>query len=585
MTLWYPHADNTTQNFQNTKNRPPNDGNHLIVLHTTETQINSWPGYNSGGTAPNLTVQPTSLQARGHYPVDHAGMALVDPSTTAVRENREGCQIEIVATCDERRRGDSHFTYVGDFSDAFYEWLAEFCAWYKANFPDFEIASSVTWKPLMSGQVGGSYGLNNGVRLSSSQFDNYKGILGHQHVPGNSHGDPGVIDVAKIIAMATGVVIPPSTTPPPVVSPPPVIPPPTVEPYDIDLNGDVWVGLLKFGTTDSDSVRRMQKVLNGISLPPPGNVTIPLKPGTYGPMTDDVVRTWQLSIGDAPDTKGASSVGPLQAAKLFAGTPCTLHAGVPGDSGSTGSSGGSTGGTVSKVFADRLQDGVTDSDSVRAVQRALNGVSFPPYRNIEVNGNYDQVTKDMVAAFQRSIGNNGDGYLGPKQTAKLFEMAGMPLEWHSEPSGGGTGSAGGGGASPPPATTGASVSTPYPGAVATTPYGKKGNWAAGYHTGVDYACGVGTPLRATWTGTVVAHNAWGAAYGKHVIYQATIDGQATQIAYCHMSRIDAPVGSATRPGSHLGMSGNTGNTTGPHVHIEFRRAPYRYNNKCVPPQM
>jgi murein DD-endopeptidase MepM/ murein hydrolase activator NlpD len=420
--------------------------------------------------------------------------------------------------------------------------------------------------------VGGSSGLNNGVRLGGAEFKSYNGILGHQHVSGNLHGDPGRIDVTKVIAMASGIAIPPPTTPPPEVTPPPV----TVEPYDIDLNGDVWIGLLKFGTTDSDSVRRMQKVLNGISLPPPGNVTIPLKPGNYGPMTDDVVRVWQLSIGDAPDPKGNSSVGPKQAAKLFSGTPCTLHAGVPGDSGSTG-------GHVSKVFADRLQDGVTDSDSVRAVQEALNKVSFPPHRNIPVNGNYDQTTKDMAAAFQRFIGDSADGYLGPKQTARLFQLAGMALEWHSESSGGGSGSTGGGGSPPPATTTG--VSTPFPGAQVTTPYGKRGNWAAGFHTGVDYACGVGTPVRATWTGKVVAHNAWGAAYGKHVIYQATIDGQNTQIAYCHLSRIDAPVGSATRPGSHLGYSGNTGNTTGPHLHVEFRRNPYRYNNKCVPPQM
>jgi murein DD-endopeptidase MepM/ murein hydrolase activator NlpD len=75
----------------------------------------------------------------------------------------------------------------------------------------------------------------------------------------------------------------------------------------------------------------MQKVLNGISLPPPGNVTIDLAPGRYGPQTDAVVRTWQASIGDPQDPVGASSVGPLQAAKLFAGTPCHVRAGSPGD--------------------------------------------------------------------------------------------------------------------------------------------------------------------------------------------------------------------------------------------------------------
>lgn len=130
----------------------------------------------------------------------------------------------------------------------------------------------------------------------------------------------------------------------------------------------------------------------------------------------------------------------------------------------------------------------------------------------------------------------------------------------------------------------AGITTPFPGGRITTPFGKPGKWAAGYHTGDDWACGVGTPLRTMWTVTVVAINAWGAAYGTHVIMEFTPKGGATRrMAYCHMSRVDVRIGQRLAPGGHIGLSGNTGNTTGPHLHLEQRTAPYKYNNKAVKP--
>ena len=564
--IWYPGADNETQNFQAAMNRPENTTKAILLIHTTETQRGTWPGYGNGATAPNLTVQPDTLAARGHFPVDHAAQALKDPDGTAVRENRVCCQIEIVATCDERNQGNPAYDFVGDLSDEFYRWLGDFVAWYAAQFPEFVIQSPVAWKPYNSGKVGGSCGLVNGVRLSDNEFANAVGIVGHQHASGNDHGDPGLIDIAKILAYAgaSSGYVPPASRPP-------------VQPTggpDIDLAGDVWVGLLHPGTTDSDSVRRMQKVLVSLGL---GIDEGERRSGTYGPSTDEAVRAYQQRLGNAIDPPGRSSLGPKQAARLFTGTPVRLREGSPG-APSTPSPGGNK---VSVVYADRLQPGVTDSDSVRAVQQALNAVRFAPYRNIPVNGNYDQVTRDMAAAYQTHIGNAADGLLGPKQTARLFSEAGMALDWRDTPSG-----SGGGVASPAPAPSpGGNINTPFPGAVVGTPYGKKGSWAAGFHTGVDYPCPVGTPLRATWTGTVVAHNAWGKAYGNHVIYQTVIDGQVTQIAYCHMSSIEIPVGAHTVPDTHLGKSGNTGNTTGAHVHVEFRVAPFRYNNRVIRPQM
>ncbi len=49
-----------------------------------------------------------------------------------------------------------------------------------------------------------SYGNSHGQRMSGSQYNNFKGILGHQHVAENDHGDPGKLNINKILSYATG---------------------------------------------------------------------------------------------------------------------------------------------------------------------------------------------------------------------------------------------------------------------------------------------------------------------------------------------------------------------------------------------
>jgi len=68
--------------------------------------------------------------------------------------------------------------------------------------------SNVTWKAYGNGGLNGSptsYGTNNGVRLGWGAWAKYEGWLGHQHVPGNVHGDPGNIDISKLLAKAAPV--------------------------------------------------------------------------------------------------------------------------------------------------------------------------------------------------------------------------------------------------------------------------------------------------------------------------------------------------------------------------------------------
>ncbi|WP_276573891.1 transglycosylase family protein [Streptomyces sp. 135] len=102
----------------------------------------------------------------------------------------------------------------------------------------------------------------------------------------------------------------------------------------------------------------------------------------------------------------------------------------------------------------------------------------------------------------------------------------------------------------------------------TAPYGQQGSWAAGHHTGVDFAVPSGTPVRAVGAGTV-ASAGWNGAYGNAVVLELP-DGHFA--LYAHLSSIAVGQGEHVSPGTRLGLSGSTGNATGPHLHFEVRTA-------------
>ncbi|UJR16967.1 hypothetical protein I4U23_003865 [Adineta vaga] len=119
---------------------------------------------------------------------------------------------------------------------------------------------------------------------------------------------------------------------------------------------------------------------------------------------------------------------------------------------------------------------------------------------------------------------------------------------------------------------------PIPGKPVTTPFGKKGSWAAGYHTGADYACPVGTNVRATVSGTVINTN-WGSSYGTHVVIESA---NKIREIYAHLSKKLVKFGQKVKAGEVIAKSGNTGRSTGPHLHYEERVSPYAYKNHRKP---
>lgn len=95
-------------------------------------------------------------------------------------------------------------------------------------------------------------------------------------------------------------------------------------------------------------------------------------------------------------------------------------------------------------------------------------------------------------------------------------------------------------------------------------FGQAGvNWMA-LHTGIDFPVQVGTPVMAATDGTV--RTQWNSSYGNMAIVTAA-DG--TETWYCHLSSTKIRSGKV-KAGDVIAYSGNTGNTTGPHLHFEVR---------------
>ena len=100
--------------------------------------------------------------------------------------------------------------------------------------------------------------------------------------------------------------------------------------------------------------------------------------------------------------------------------------------------------------------------------------------------------------------------------------------------------------------------------------GRKTQGIHGYN-GVDLAAPTGTPIYASAKGTVIIARTSG-YNGGYGLYVAIKHPNGTQTVYGHMSRVNVSVGQQVSQGEIIGAVGNTGRSTGPHVHFEIRGA-------------
>lgn len=191
------------------------------VLHTTEGV--GLPDYDGGSMAPNLTGVADFANKRlrwyQHFDIDRSSRALRNLSGGVQTNTLNVTQVELDGTCDYTKRtswgsrvAGRDYIYWGDPPDWALRDLAEFLRWLNAQHgvPLTGPSMWLTYGPdsRRPGVTPASYGASP-ARMSYAQWNAFKGICGHQHVPENDHGDPGSLPFDTLIALAKG------TTPPP----------------------------------------------------------------------------------------------------------------------------------------------------------------------------------------------------------------------------------------------------------------------------------------------------------------------------------------------------------------------------------
>lgn len=177
-----------------------------MVLHTTETK--GFPGYNSGAAAPHFTIgvghsgslpneKPGVVRVRQHISLDRTALALKHPSGTP-ETNHQGSHCVQIET----------ITYVGDQPK-------HGIVGNKGNFPAPLTAAlaglvreilevipgiNIDHHPEMWSATG-SAGSGAKQRFTAKEWAEFDGICGHEHVPDNSHWDPGALDIESFVAL------------------------------------------------------------------------------------------------------------------------------------------------------------------------------------------------------------------------------------------------------------------------------------------------------------------------------------------------------------------------------------------------
>lgn len=162
-----------------------------VVLHTTETR--GVPGYSNGYAAPHLTYWSKHRIFYQHTDLEVAARALRN-LRGGVQTNRDkAIQLEIVCyshkpTADRVTNG----IWVADLTGEQLGDIRRFMWWCHIEF-------GVPW--TWPGKQAGSYAEANapGFRMQPEVWDSYAGFVGHQHVPENTHWDPGLLDWNRLM--------------------------------------------------------------------------------------------------------------------------------------------------------------------------------------------------------------------------------------------------------------------------------------------------------------------------------------------------------------------------------------------------
>ncbi len=195
---WLNGADRRSQDFSRKYPGSAIDADK-IILHTTEGP--NWPSYDGGKNAPHITIKVNprtgACEWRQHYPLNRSSRALKNLPGGVETNTDDTIQVELIGTCDPRAMTgwakdsllwpaaeEKHLAGVRTI-------LKAICAATDVPFVD---AAPRGWKSYPS-----SYANGAGQRLTNREWSAARGILGHQHVPENTHGDPGNIPISRLL--------------------------------------------------------------------------------------------------------------------------------------------------------------------------------------------------------------------------------------------------------------------------------------------------------------------------------------------------------------------------------------------------
>lgn len=172
-------------------------GPFKIVLHTTETS--AMPGYSNGANAPHLTYDPKTRKWTQHTNLDVSARSLVNNAGGAQTNRDSALQVEIICYSNKAMASSSSARmWVGDLSASNLADLRDFIDWAGVNY-----GVKLKWP----GKIAKTYAAANaaGFRMTTSEWDNWDGVCGHQHVPeGNTHYDPAELDWPTLMAPPIG---------------------------------------------------------------------------------------------------------------------------------------------------------------------------------------------------------------------------------------------------------------------------------------------------------------------------------------------------------------------------------------------
>jgi Hemopexin len=177
--LWLP----TAERMPGTKNGP----NYIAlpwrgVLHTTEgSKIDgALDTFRATNFWPTLTIEPNTFRIVQHYSLNKGARALSDKATP---ENAARCvQIEIVG-----------------FAAQTPNWAPEQLAFIADVVRQIEALVPIPHSTSRTFLDSNGVNANPGNRMTVDEWKRYSGWCGHQHVPGETHWDPGAIDIATIL--------------------------------------------------------------------------------------------------------------------------------------------------------------------------------------------------------------------------------------------------------------------------------------------------------------------------------------------------------------------------------------------------